>query len=123
MRKVEGLLYAASGLLAGVFALFYTARNAVAVPDPITGLELQVISCVILGGTRVTGGFGGIGRTVIGVAIFTHLERGLRLLFSNEWDWFGRTWKFETDSRLIAIGLAVIAIAIWNERVAARRIT
>lgn len=123
VRHVEWWLYALSGLLAGLVALLRTAQNGAAVPDAGKGLELQVIACVVLGGTRVTGGAGGIGRTLLGLAILAHLEIGLRLLGTKRWSvpWSDEPWRLNANGRLIVIGLLLIAVAVWNERLAARR--
>ena len=59
LRQVEWSLYAASGTIAGIVALTYTARGGAAVPGAGAGIELQTIACVVVGGTRVTGGLGG----------------------------------------------------------------
>ncbi|MFO0947848.1 MAG: ABC transporter permease [Planctomycetota bacterium] len=125
VQKVEWWLYAVSGLLAGIVALARTAQNGAAVPDAGKGLELQVIACVVLGGTRVTGGAGGIGRTILGLAILAHLEIGLRLLGSKRLSvpWSEEPWRLNANGRLIVIGLLLIAVAVWNERLAARRAT
>src|SRR5262249_46066769 len=73
-------LYTLHGLLVGLVALSYTSRSGTAAPHAGEGLELQVIAVVVLGGTRLTGGAGGILRTLLGLAILAHLEIGLRLL-------------------------------------------
>ncbi|MCY2964416.1 MAG: ABC transporter permease, partial [Planctomycetota bacterium] len=79
VRKVEAGLYALNGFLAGLVAVWFTARRGAAVPDAGLGLELQTIACVVLGGTRVTGGSGGVGRTLLGLGVLANLEIGLRL--------------------------------------------
>jgi ribose/xylose/arabinose/galactoside ABC-type transport system permease subunit len=122
VAAVEWSLYALVGLLAGLSAVFYTARGG-ASPDPIPEWTLDAISCVILGGTRVTGGRGGVGRTLLGAAILAHLQIGLRLASSRDlyWPWSDQPWRLTADARLIVVGFAVIVVAAWNERVAARR--
>ena len=61
VRPVEWMLYAASGTVAALVALVYTARGGAVVPTAGAGIELQAIACVVLGGPRVTGGRGGLG--------------------------------------------------------------
>jgi ribose/xylose/arabinose/galactoside ABC-type transport system permease subunit len=123
VTRVEWMLYAMSGLVAGLVALAYTARSTAAVPNAATGQELQVIACVVLGGTRVTGGAGSIGRTLLGLGVLTHLQVGLSLLGSQNFyvPWSNASWSLNANSRLIAIGVLVLAVAVWNERLAARR--
>lgn len=122
-ERVDFAIYLLSGLLAGWVAVLYTARSAAAVPDAGKGLELQVIACVVLGGTRVTGGAGGIGRTLLGLGVLAHLEIGLRLLGAEKFylPWSAEPWRLNANGRLIVIGFLLIAVAIWNERIAQRR--
>lgn len=119
VRRVEWWVYALTGLVAGVVSLAYTARGGAAIPNAGTGLELQVIACVVIGGTSVTGGYGGVGRTLLGVTALANLDLGLQLFASNAFSvpWSDEPWRLSADGRLIAIGLLVIALAVWNERV------
>jgi ribose/xylose/arabinose/galactoside ABC-type transport system permease subunit len=84
---------------------------------------LQVIAAVVLGGTRVTGGAGGIGRTLLGLVIIAHLEIGLRLLgnvtFSIPASDFALV--LNANGRLVVIGILLVAVAVLNERLAGRR--
>jgi rhamnose transport system permease protein len=123
VRRREWWLYTLNGLLAGVVALFYTARGGAAVPNAGAGLELQVIAGVVLGGTRVTGGAGGIGRTLLGVAILAHLEIGLRLLGNVTVRFPGTALdlNLNANGRLVVIGILFIAVAVLNERLAGPR--
>ena len=104
VRKVQWWLYTASGGVAALVALFYTARGGAAVPDAGAGLELQAIACVVVGGTRVTGGLGGLGRTLLGVVVMALLDVGLQFATPNAY------------ARLLLVGLLVIGVAVWNER-------
>jgi rhamnose transport system permease protein len=123
VRRREWWLYALNGLLAGLVALSYTARGGAAVPNAAAGLELQVIAGVVLGGTLVTGGAGGIGRTLFGVAILAHLEIGLRLLGNVTVRIPGLGWSLVLNSngRLVVVGLLLVAVAVLNERLAGPR--
>ena len=49
--------------------------------SPYSGLgqELDVIACVVLGGTAMTGGIGGIKGTIIGTLIIAILSNGLNV--------------------------------------------
>jgi rhamnose transport system permease protein len=103
LRSLEWSLYAASGLTAAAVAVVATARGGAAVPTPPVDIELQTIACVVLGGTRVTGGYGGLGRTLLGVAILSLLDIGLQ--FSS----------LSGDVRPMLLGALVIGMAIWNQ--------
>jgi len=52
--------------------------------DQNADLLLDAVACVVLGGTSLFGGVGGMGRTLIGVVTFTVLKVGLSLM-SIEW--------------------------------------
>ena len=121
--QVERALYALNGFLAGLVALWFTARRGAAVADAGQGLELQVIACVVLGGTRVTGGWGSIARTLLGLGILAHLEIGLRLWGNQTLTLPGLGWTIplNANARLILIGLLVIVVALLNERLAPRQ--
>lgn len=123
VARVERGLYALNGFLAGLVALWFTARRGAAVADAGQGLELQVIACVVLGGTRVTGGSGSIARTLLGLGILAHLEIGLRLWGNQTLIIPGLGWTvpLNANARLILIGLLVILVALLNERLAPRQ--
>lgn len=72
--------YMISGLSAGLAGILATARLRTASPVALPGMELDAIAAVIIGGTRLSGGFGSIGRTIIGVLILASLSSGLVLL-------------------------------------------
>ena len=64
--------------------------------DQNADLLLEAVACVVLGGTSLFGGEGGIGRTVLGVLTFTILRVGLeatnpeRLI---KFSWLPEAWK------------------------------
>ncbi len=119
--RVEWALYTASGLIAALVALVYSARGGAAVPSAASGIELQTIACVVVGGTRVTGGAGGLGRTLLGVAVMSLLDIGLQFVSRKIYvPWSHVPWQLNANSRLVLVGLLVIAVAIWNERTTAR---
>lgn len=121
VRRVEWTLYAASGTVASLVALVYSARGGAAVPGAGAGIELTTIACVVVGGTRVTGGAGGVGRTLLGVATLSLLDIGLQFVSRKiQVPWSDVPWQIGADTRLLLVGMLVIAVAIWNERATAR---
>jgi len=62
---------------AGVGGMVNAGRMTNVTLDQNKDLLLSAVACVVLGGTSLFGGEGGIGKTVIGVLIFTVLNVGL----------------------------------------------
>jgi len=79
VRRVKIALYSGMGLLVAMAAVIYTSRVYTARGDTGLGLELDVISAVVLGGASIYGGSGTIGGTVLGVLIIATLRNGLIL--------------------------------------------
>jgi ribose/xylose/arabinose/galactoside ABC-type transport system permease subunit len=79
IRRVKIALYSGIGLLVAMAAVIYTSRVYTARGDTGLGLELDVISAVVLGGASIYGGSGTIGGTVLGVLIIATLRNGLIL--------------------------------------------
>jgi len=79
IRRVKIALYSGTGLLVAMAAVIYTSRVYTARADTGLGLELGVISAVVLGGASIYGGSGTIGGTVLGVLIIATLQNGLIL--------------------------------------------
>ncbi|GAC1657297.1 MAG: ABC transporter permease [Gemmatimonadaceae bacterium] len=70
--KVDRVLiatYAVSGVLSGCAGIILAARLGAGQPVAGTGWELDAIATVVVGGTLLTGGQGGVGATVIGVLL------------------------------------------------------
>jgi ribose/xylose/arabinose/galactoside ABC-type transport system permease subunit len=80
VRMYKTAVYAASGLTSAVAAVLLTARLNSA--QPIAGImyELDAIAAVVIGGTSLVGGEGGLGGTLIGALIMGVLRNGLNLL-------------------------------------------
>lgn len=110
------LLYAASGLAAGLTGVLSVASRDTATPDLFRGVELQAIACVVVGGTLITGGHGGVLQTLLGLAIVSLLDIGLKFLNV-------RFSLFSPESRMIVIGALLILFAVLNERTNAHQQT
>lgn len=79
-RRVKTIVYAISGLLAALSGIIITSRLNSAQPTAGQGAELDAIAAVVLGGTSLSGGQGGITGTIIGALIIGILNNGLNLL-------------------------------------------
>lgn len=73
------IVYAISGLLAGLAGLLVTANFSSATPLAGNNDELYAIASVVIGGASIFGGRGTIFGTVIGTAILSVLTTGLVL--------------------------------------------
>jgi rhamnose transport system permease protein len=72
-------IYTAAGFLASLAAVIFVSRVTTTRSDMGTGLELDVITGVVLGGTSIFGGKGTIIGTVIGLVLIQALKNGLAL--------------------------------------------
>lgn len=79
VQTIKASVYAISGAAASIGGILLTARLWSAQPQAATGLELQAIAAVILGGTSLLGGEGSIAGTVAGTLIIGILANGLNL--------------------------------------------
>ena len=77
-------VYALVGFCAFLAALMGTAREGAVTANWQEGLELQVIVSVVLGGTRVDGGFGSVWGSIVGVFLVVVLDEGLRMIGHSE---------------------------------------
>ena len=73
-------VYAISGILAALGGLLFLSRLSVGDPNSGLGLELEAITIVVIGGTSLFGGEGGVGGTVIGAVILAVLANILNLV-------------------------------------------
>lgn len=80
VRLVTIGVYVLCALLAGLAGVVLAARLDSVQPSSGLAYELDTIAAVVIGGTSLSGGSGGIGGTLIGVLIIGVLRNGLNLL-------------------------------------------
>ena len=85
VNKVKYLIYALSGLFAGMAGIVLLSRSNSAQSTVGKGLEFDVITCVVLGGVSVNGGVGRISGVVAGVMIIGSLTNGMILMDVSEY--------------------------------------
>jgi ribose transport system permease protein len=79
IRAVKTWVYTLAGLLAGVGGVLYAAENHQGNPNAGVAYELDAIAAVVIGGTRLSGGSGSIGGTIVGTLTIGVLTNMLRL--------------------------------------------
>lgn len=79
-RQVIAVSLMISGLTAGIAGLVSVGRLGSANPSASSELLITTIAAVVLGGTSLFGGEGGIKNTVLGLLIFGVVSNGLNLL-------------------------------------------
>ncbi len=87
VRRVKVTNFVISGMLAAVAGITEAARFKVVEPLRGTGYELDVIAATVIGGTLLTGGYGSIIGSVLGILIAFMLKTGL-VLIGVQADWF-----------------------------------
>jgi rhamnose transport system permease protein len=107
--RVKLLIYAFSGFMAGLAGWIFVSRTTTTRSDMGTGLELDVIAAVVLGGTSIFGGSGSIIGTIIGVILIQILKNGLQLS--------GMTG----DATIVVIGIVLIGSVFLNNFIQRRR--
>jgi ribose transport system permease protein len=79
-KRIKCLVYALSGLFAGLAGIVLLSRTNSAQPIAGQGWEFDVITCVVLGGVSVQGGIGKISNVIAGVLIIGILRNGMILM-------------------------------------------
>jgi putative xylitol transport system permease protein len=79
-RRIIWSVYAVAGALAGLSAQVLTARTTSALPQAGVAYELDAIAAVVIGGTSLSGGIGGVTGTIFGALIIGVINNGLDLM-------------------------------------------
>ena len=72
-------VFALTGFAAALAAIIGIGRSGAASPTIDNNVPLEAIAAVLLGGTRINGGSGGVGGTALGVLFLATLGNGLSL--------------------------------------------
>ena len=97
------LAYSAAGLMAAVAGICQAAQEQQGDPEAGIGYELTAIAIVVIGGTTLAGGRGGIGLTLLGTLTIGYLEKILSINAVPE------------ASRLMLTGI-IIVVAVLAQR-------
>ncbi|MCK9919614.1 MULTISPECIES: ABC transporter permease [Microbacterium] len=80
VERTKFVLFVLAGVVSAFAGIFYTLRFGSARGDNATGLELQVIAAVVLGGVSVFGGRGQLYGVIAAVLLIGTLSSALRLV-------------------------------------------
>ena len=79
VARTKMLLFMLSGVVSALAGIYYTLRYGSARGDNATGMEMQVIAAVLLGGVSIFGGRGALHGVIAGVLLIGVLGSALRL--------------------------------------------
>ncbi|GAB5491862.1 MAG: ABC transporter permease [Phototrophicaceae bacterium] len=96
------LIYTFSGFMAGISGVIFVSRFTTTRSDMGSGLELDAIAAVVLGGTSIFGGKGTIVGTIIGLVMIQILKNGLAIN------------GITGDATIIVIGIVLIVAILVN---------
>jgi ribose/xylose/arabinose/galactoside ABC-type transport system permease subunit len=94
------LIYMICGIMSALSSIVWTARVDFAYVAYGQGMEMFAIAGVVIGGTSMFGGVGGVGKTVLGVLIYESIFAGLIYM------------HYDAFWQQIATGVVLIA-AVW----------
>jgi inositol transport system permease protein len=80
VQSVVLSVYVITGFLAGLAGFLLSARLGSAEAVAGTGYELRIIASVVIGGTSLFGGLGGVGGTIVGALLIGVLINGLVIM-------------------------------------------
>nr|MDQ3803850.1 ABC transporter permease [Acidobacteriota bacterium] len=103
-------VYTLSGALAGVAGVLLASRLGSGQPVAAVGWELDAIAAVVVGGTLLTGGQGGVGSTLAGVLLL-----GLIFNLFNLEGWISPWWQ------LVLRGVILLAVVVVQNRLIQKR--
>jgi ribose transport system permease protein len=102
------LPYVVSGALAAVAVTFSLAQVMSADPMAGTGLELDAIAAVVIGGASLYGGRGSIVGTLLGVLIMVMIRNGLNLMGVSPF------WQGSAIGAIIILALLAERLINWR---------
>jgi rhamnose transport system permease protein len=100
--RIKLLLYTLAGFMSALSAIIFVARRNTAKADVGTGIELDVIAAVVLGGVSIFGGRGNIVGMLLGVVLIHETREFV-------------SWHWNNDELiLVVLGVLLIASVLLN---------
>jgi len=97
--------YAVSGLSAALAGAFMASRLGTGQADASAGIEFDVVIAIVLGGTAISGGFGTMWRTAVGLGLLAVMQNGFDSLQINPF------------YQVVIKGVVLIIAVAWDEYV------
>lgn len=104
VQRLMWTVFTVVGLFAGIAAVLLGARLYSAGPGLEPGFELRVIATVVLGGTRLAGGRGGMLGTVAAAILFATLANVLNLFHADAF------WQRVVEGLVLLVALSIEGI-------------
>ena len=108
--RINILVYALSGLLAGFGGVLWVSRVHTAQANTALGYEMQTIASCVIGGVSIFGGVGSVFGVLLGTLLFGIILNSLELIGIVDF------WKLSVQGFVILV--AVIFDAVLSHRVA-----
>ncbi len=107
VKLIQYFIYGFVGFISGMAGVIHASLARMANPFDLVGTELNVIAAVVLGGARISGGYGTILGTLLGVCLVVIINNSLILLGVPSY------WQQIVVGSLILIGTGLPA---WQNR-------
>jgi ribose/xylose/arabinose/galactoside ABC-type transport system permease subunit len=105
VRRYKIYAFMLSGMMAGLAGALAVARLGTAGPTLGQDLLLNTLAAIVVGGTSLSGGVGGVHRTLIGVLIIALLDNGLNLMGVNQY-----------TQMMVKGGVVIAAVLVGQDR-------
>lgn len=103
VNAVKTFAYTVCGALAGLAGVVLASRITTGQPNAGLAYELDAIAAVVIGGTSLSGGVGGVGGTMLGALLMGVINNGLDLM------------EVSSYYQQIVKGLIIVG-AVWMDR-------
>jgi ribose transport system permease protein len=103
--RYKTLAFVLSATLAAFSGVLLSARMAGGSARMADGMQMKAIAVVVLGGTAISGGIGGVMRTLVGVLIVIALDTGMTMAGVNPW-----------FQQAVYGGIIILAVALTIDR-------
>lgn len=106
--RIKLLLYSLAGTSAGLAAVMFVSRRNTAKADIATGMELDVVTAVVLGGASLFGGRGRIVGTLLGVLLIHETREYV-------------SWRWQNDELILVVIGALLIVSVLVNTLLTRR--